>query len=565
MYGSSDFLILPVTAIITVCIGIYLCKYKLKYVILSILGLALFSAFLSLSMLGITIELENINKIPLALFLRFIFPIVVFCLATVTVVRLGIQRLSRQPNSLAHESFFHLDTRTLQTKWLGFLHWFSYKENIVICIIAGVILLVHFFYIDKPSFTIGDENYYVSEANRILHGQPLIRLEHPPLAKWFIAAGILIFGNDAVGWRIASIIFGVISIFVFYFICSTLVRGSSTDGKTQNIHPAKTWGGWFQPAVFIPVLATFIFASDTLSFSQGHVAMLDVFSFTLMLVGFLTYLKGRYLVCGIVMGLSILCKETAVFGVFVIVLHWFFTRHRELIHELRFMWHEIHSKKAPINQPSSILGMSTLLTAVLAAWFFLLPLLEYAKTPLWGNPFGRILYIYWHSLALLPNSGFQIIPGGLTPSPPWTWLIQPNLQDYNFTPHVPHYLISIGWTIWVLIIPAMVYVGWKSISDWKNCANIVKFTLFWFLGIYGSLIITDLLVGRAMYVFYFYPAVPAVCLAIAWIGWKLWQAAQKRARTKVPFLIALSAYLICSAASFLIMSPIGTSLTRFLF
>jgi len=40
-----------------------------------------------------------------------------------------------------------------------------------------------------------DEQHYVPDARSILAGNGTQRLEHPPLAKLFIAAGIAIFGD----------------------------------------------------------------------------------------------------------------------------------------------------------------------------------------------------------------------------------------------------------------------------------------------------------------------------------------------------------------------------------
>ena len=62
----------------------------------------------------------------------------------------------------------------------------------------------------NPNTTIHDEYYYVPAANNILHGLNLGRLEHPPLAQSIIASGIWLFGNNALGWRFFSVIFGSI-------------------------------------------------------------------------------------------------------------------------------------------------------------------------------------------------------------------------------------------------------------------------------------------------------------------------------------------------------------------
>jgi len=100
-----------------------------------------------------------------------------------------------------------------------------------------------------------------------------------------------VFGRHAFGFRMPSIVFGIAAIFIFYLICRTLVRrGLPTLAEAGR---AGTWNYWFQPVVFVPLLATFLFAVDPLSFDLAHIGMLDVFSVTLMLLGFLFYLRGR--------------------------------------------------------------------------------------------------------------------------------------------------------------------------------------------------------------------------------------------------------------------------------
>ncbi len=49
-------------------------------------------------------------------------------------------------------------------------------------------------------------------ARAYLHGDFSQNFEHPPLAKWAIAAGIKTVGDDAIGWRLAAAAAGVITI-----------------------------------------------------------------------------------------------------------------------------------------------------------------------------------------------------------------------------------------------------------------------------------------------------------------------------------------------------------------
>ena len=53
-----------------------------------------------------------------------------------------------------------------------------------------------------------DEGVYVGAAREFLTGAPSSNPEHPPLAKYFIAASIKIFGDTPFGWRFPSTLAG---------------------------------------------------------------------------------------------------------------------------------------------------------------------------------------------------------------------------------------------------------------------------------------------------------------------------------------------------------------------
>ena len=62
--------------------------------------------------------------------------------------------------------------------------------------------------VDPPTRNyLGDEVFYVSEANLFLNGNGMERPEHPPVGKWLVAAGIFLFGDNTVGWRATPILF----------------------------------------------------------------------------------------------------------------------------------------------------------------------------------------------------------------------------------------------------------------------------------------------------------------------------------------------------------------------
>lgn len=467
----------------------------------------------------------------------------------------------------------------------AFLRWFRGPDNIAVCAMAVVVLILHVMLIttpvqvvstpewirqfqlhesdktnpDPPAQFIFDEAHYIPEAIRFLHRElpdsshGLVRSEHPPLGKWLIASGIFFFGDNPVGWRLPSIIFGVASIFIFYFICRRLAGQERDFGAGSLSLPERGFWKFFQVSTFVPVLATFVFAFENMSFIQAQVAMLDPFYLTFMLLGVLFYLRKNWAVAGVFMGLSMLCKAMAVLPVFGLFLHWAVTRRCEIWYEFKYTWNALRGRKEGRPEKSEVLGIVKFLVAIPIVWFGLLVLLEYPVVHQWANPITRTTAMLSSHLSL--KVGDTLATGISTR--PWTWLYYPGGLYYWYT---PHFFGSIGWTLWALIMPSMAYLIYDFVRGRLRRRPVADFGVFWFIGAYGLLVPLELLTDRNMYHFYFYPAVPAVSLAIAWCAWKIWTVARNGATTKGVFLGALAFVLLAVIAAFVIQSPWGTNL-----
>ncbi len=55
-----------------------------------------------------------------------------------------------------------------------------------------------------------DEWAYVSAARNFIAGTPSVNPQHPPLAKYFIALSIKVFGDYPFGWRFPSAVAGAL-------------------------------------------------------------------------------------------------------------------------------------------------------------------------------------------------------------------------------------------------------------------------------------------------------------------------------------------------------------------
>ena len=127
-------------------------------------------------------------------------------------------------------------------------------EYTPLCLLVLIVLIIHFSTIMQPSALIFDESYYVPAARSIIQGTGTDIIEHPPLGQLLIVSGISLFGDGPLGWRFFSVIFGAVSIVLFYLICRQLKMPRNTS-----------------------FLATFLFSIENMSFILAGIAMLDVF------------------------------------------------------------------------------------------------------------------------------------------------------------------------------------------------------------------------------------------------------------------------------------------------
>lgn len=93
---------------------------------------------------------------------------------------------------------------------------------------------------------------------------------HPPLGKWTIAAGELLFGTDPFGWRFSSALFGTATVVLLALIA-------------QLLFASALW-------TFVTGL---LLAVENLSFVQSRIATLDVFVAFWVVLGFLFVLMDR--------------------------------------------------------------------------------------------------------------------------------------------------------------------------------------------------------------------------------------------------------------------------------
>lgn len=381
-------------------------------------------------------------------------------------------------------------------------------EYFWLCLIVIVTVILHISTITEPAELILDEQHYIPDARSIIQNHETLRPEHPPLSKLLIASSILIFGDNPIGWRAFSVLFGTLNIVLFYLVCRKL----HMSRRAANI-------------------AVFLLGFENLSFIQASVAMLDVFCLTFMLASFWLYLRKNYSLSAIAIALSALAKLTGALGAGAIGLHWL-----------------IMNRKALLERNWRLLA-DFIASMLLAPFTFLvfMPVLDYLATHEFTNPVYRVKEM----MSLMATLTFATTKHDSL-SRPWEWLISPKAMPYWYA---PSYMGGISYTVWALIIPAVIYMGYRL---WKG-NSAATFGVLWFIFTYVVWIPASIITDRVSFVFYFYPTIGAVCIGLGLAFSQLLNIAKKQKITWQWLMpAAIGAFMVAHLIVLAIISPVFT-------
>jgi dolichyl-phosphate-mannose-protein mannosyltransferase len=401
---------------------------------------------------------------------------------------------------------------------------FGRWEYYGLVVLLVIVLSLHLSTIMVPDRPLFDELHYVPDARVIMQGDATERPEHPPLSKLFIIAGMEMFGDNPAGWRFFPIVFSLGGVVFFYLICRRL-----------NLSKRASF------------IATFILGLENLSFVHGHIAMLDIYSLTFSLLAFWLYLKERYVISGVAIGISALAKLTGALAILVIGLHWvlnggllktwrqFRILYRLLTRHIKRRWRlltwflAVRVWRRLRFIPSMLAAPITLVA--------LMPLMDFGVFHKWINPIERINTM----MEISGSITYDWVEAG-TGSRPWMWVLTPEVMPYWYN---PNYTGMISPTLWVFIMPLVLYIIYRAIRG----NTLVLFPLSWFIGTYLFWIPVSLLTDRVTYLFYFYPTVGAIAIGLAIVMSPLLNRAIGRG------LIAV--YLLLHAIAFIVISPVA--------
>lgn len=327
-----------------------------------------------------------------------------------------------------------------------------------------------------------DEIYYVKAARQLIKGESTNH-EHPPLVKILIMVGIMIFGDNPLGWRLFSILFSSISIGLLYLLTLSLTGNRLTSFS-----------------------AALLSAFDIMAFNIGQLGMLDAAALMFILAAGIMLVKEKCDFSGLLFGLALLCKLSSIFslGIILFLLAKEAFEGGRLRMETVFKWLTLSIR---------IILMASVIFLV-GLWVY-----DVAYGVFGGNPINHLNYMFnYHNILRYDDPEKVILPlrwiNPLDPFSPISYYVITVTEIANGGLHeyypIAYYGIytPLWWSVW-LITPAslMETARKKKTSDF--------FIFLWIAASFFPYIVLAYVLRRWVYPFYFCATLPGLYMGLS--------------------------------------------------
>jgi dolichyl-phosphate-mannose-protein mannosyltransferase len=411
--------------------------------------------------------------------------------------------------------------RTEKRQW-------SWSDTIAMAAVSATAGVIRGIHLSRPEFIYSDELFYAREGciyvynSQLTCGIPLDAVSpHPPLGKWLISLGIRVFGWEPLGWRVAGLVAGTVTVALLYLLARRLL--------------GSTWGATFTAGLL---------AIDFLHFVQSRIAMLDVYVTLFSVASFLFVVidrdrltdrgpevRGRgfgalwrpwLLAAGLATGAAIATKWVGLgglLGVAALSSVWALARpsagrfYTKFQRALKREWPAM--VLAFVVAPSLVYIVSY--APRIEGSAFALPWSHGSWIRNFASVQREMLNFHRHSKEIL-----YVGKTNAYVSPAWSWpLIKRPMVYYSNEPAGDGHerITAMGSPlVWWTSLTALAYLGLQVVRRRRNDAAVVVLTGF------AALYVPSLLMSSvrpATFVYYMLPSVPFMCLALATVavGW----------------------------------------------
>ena len=332
-----------------------------------------------------------------------------------------------------------------------------------------IYLGLHLLIIGLPRDYVFDEYWYIPSAKRIIQDGVNLRPEHPPLAQVLMATGIAVFGDNPLGWRIFSVIFGVLSILALYLLVKEISK--------------KEWAAFTSAALL---------SFEKMFFTFSSLALLDIFFVFFMILSFLFFFKDGWARSASMAGVGAACKLNAVLTAPILILYHIFDHFslsaKTWVKSIR--WTKI------------VIWVSVFLASFLIFLYLFDRVYTGPDLEVLSNPVNHLKY-------MLEIHGSKYWPKSDEPGP-WTWIYSPRNYYYgNLSLARVPFLEVFNPFVTGLSLASVPY-GIYNVKRTKDRLSL--FALIWFSATYLVWFPLYFIFSRPLFSFYVLATIPSVCV-----------------------------------------------------
>ncbi len=339
-----------------------------------------------------------------------------------------------------------------------------------------ILILVFAFFsrvyqLGRPQREYFDEVYHAFTARLMLKGDPkawewwnphpegfAYEWSHPPLAKLGMQLGMLVFGENAFGWRLPAALLGTLSVLLVYLLAKEIFKD-----------------------YLVGLFSALVFSLDGLFLVASRIGMNDIYVLFFSLLSIYLFIKDKYFFSALALGLAFSSKWSALWVLPILVSSFFVFKKRVALPYL---------------------------------WFLVLPPLVYVSSYtqmfLTGHSFdifwGVQKQMWWYHTGLEATHPYT--------SPWWSWpfLLRPVWLYTNSFPDgkvANIYFLGNPVVFWfgVLAVFYSLYLSWKN--RFKKLA--------WVIFSYFVFFVPWAVAPRIMFLYHYLPSVPFMSMVLGFV------------------------------------------------
>ena len=390
----------------------------------------------------------------------------------------------------------------------------------------------------SPAVYVFDELYYAYTAGKYVAGEeaysteippredPAIEWTHPPLAKLLSAGGILIAGDNPLGWRIASVVFGVAGVVVAYLLALSLTGSRATSGVAAGL--------LLMDGLYLVESRTGMSNLFVLVFANGA-----LLAFYRVLTVSPERAGPPLLATGLFIGLGIATKWSglALAGLIGLVVCWRTIQLWRLTRET--------NQSAAVDARAGLQAHLRWTPIALVALPVSIYLMSYLHFWLTGHDWTDFIALHRDMLAYHRNLGVVHDDS----SPWWQWPLAARGVWYYVDERRREGAFVFANGNLLLYWPMVVAVAWVVIDWWGRHSKAMLILIIGFFGQWLPWAFSP----RGTFIYHFMPVVPLGCIAIALVLTGAWR------RGGVP-RVAAAGYALAVVASFAWFYPLYTAI-----